>query len=77
MLIFENETQVNDWTDKHNIPKGDVQPIEKIWNFSKKWYGKHLDPEWKKWTIEEAKQIFMEFDLVHPIWTLEDSTERF
>lgn len=30
MLIFENEQQVDEWTKKHNIPKGDIQPIEKI-----------------------------------------------
>lgn len=77
MLVFENETQIEEWTKKHNISKGDVQPIEKIWNFSKKWYGNHLNPNWKKWTIEEAKEIFNEFDLKNKIWQLEDSNERF
>lgn len=77
MLIFENEQQVDEWTKKHNIPKGDIQPIEKIWNFSKKWYGNHLNPEWTKWTIEEAKQIFREFELENKIWDLGSSKERF
>ncbi|MFN7044837.1 MAG: alkylmercury lyase family protein [Flavobacterium sp.] len=77
MLVFENETQIEEWTKKHNISKGDIQPIEKIWNFSKKWYGNHLNPNWKKWTIEEAKEIFNEFDLKNKIWQLEDSNERF
>lgn len=77
MLVFENETQIEEWTKKHNILKGDIQPIEKIWNFSKKWYGNHLNPNWKKWTIEEAKEIFNEFDLKNKIWQLEDSNERF
>lgn len=77
MLIFENEQQVDEWTKKHNIPKGDIQPIEKIWIFSKKWYGNHLNPEWTKWTIEEAKQIFREFELENKIWDLGSSKERF
>lgn len=77
MLVFENETQIEEWTKKHNISKGDIQTIEKIWNFSKKWYGNHLNPNWKKWTIEEAKEIFNEFDLKNKIWQLEDSNERF
>ena len=77
MLVFENETQIEEWTKKNNISKGDIQPIEKIWNFSKKWYGNHLNPNWKKWTIEEAKEIFNEFDLKNKIWQLEDSNERF
>ncbi|MEO0790466.1 MAG: alkylmercury lyase family protein [Bacteroidota bacterium] len=77
MLIFENEQQIDEWALKHHIPKGDIQPIEKIWNFSRKWYGNHLDPQWTKWTIEEAKQMFREFDLSGKIWELEDSGGRF
>ncbi len=77
MLIFEEEQQVDKWAKQHQIPKGDVQPIEKIWHFSKKWYGNHLDQDWKKWTIGEAKKMFQEFELRHDIWDLEDSSQRF
>jgi Alkylmercury lyase len=77
MLVFRSEMQVDEWASRHNIPKGDIQPIDKIWAFSKKWYGNHLNPDWKKWTIDEAKTIFAEFELNHPIWDLEDSKERF
>ncbi len=77
MLIFENEDQIDKWTRKHNVQKGDVQPIDNIWNFSKRWYGNHLNPEWKKWTIDEAKKMFKEFNLVHRVWKLDDSSERF
>ena len=77
MLVFENAQQIQKWTEQHQIPKGDIQPIEKIWQFSKKWYGNHLNPEWKKWTIEEAKQLFQEFGLSHKVWALNDSKERF
>jgi hypothetical protein len=77
MLVFENEEQVNSWTRKHNIPKGDIQPIEKIWDFSKRWYGNHLNPEWTKWTVDDAKRIFKEFQLEGEIWNLGDSKERF
>lgn len=77
MLVFESEKQIDEWTKKHNIPKGDIQPIENIWNFSKKWYGNHLNPEWTKWSIEEAKEMFRKFQLNHEIWSLEGSNERF
>lgn len=39
MLLFENESQIDIWCHRHNIPKGDIQPIRKIWEFSKVWYG--------------------------------------
>lgn len=77
MLLFENEQQIDEWTRKHNIPKGDIQPIEKIWNFSRKWYGNHLNSDWTKWSIDEAKSIFQEFELKGRIWELDDSSERF
>lgn len=77
MLVFENEQQIDEWTNKHNLPKGDIQPIENIWNFSKKWYGNHLDPNWTKWTIEEAKDMFLEYGLLGRTWKLNDSKDRF
>lgn len=77
MLVFENEEQINNWSKRHNIAKGDIQPIEKIWRFSQKWYGNHLNPQWTKWTIDDAKKIFNEFELGGKIWSLGDSKERF
>jgi len=77
MLIFKTKEAVDKWSKKHNIPKGDVQSIEIIWEFSKKWYGRHLDPNWKKWTIQEAKELFAEFGLDHDIWKLDDTGDSF
>ena len=77
MLLFEDETQIDEWSKRHNIPKGDFQPIEKIWSFSKVWYGNHLNPNWTKWSIQEANDIFRQFDLHDEIWELEESNERF
>ena len=77
MLLFENENQINEWSSKHKIPKGDVQPIKKIWEFSKVWYGNHLNPEWKKWSSDEAKEIFQKFKLTHEIWNIAVSKNRF
>jgi Alkylmercury lyase len=77
MLVFHNEEQINQWTKQHNIPKGDIQPIVNVWEFSKKWYGNHLNRDWEKWTMEEAKAIFAEFNLTNGIWDLETSNSRF
>lgn len=77
MLVFENEEQIDSWCRKHNIPKGDVQPVDRIWNFSKRWYGNHLNPDWTKWTMKDAKRMFGEFDLENKTWDLGESKERF
>ena len=77
MLVFKDEEQINKWTVRHNIPKGDAQPINNVWQFSKKWYGNHLNPQWEKWTMQEAKDIFSEFNLTNKIWDIETSASRF
>lgn len=77
MLVFENVEQVEHWCCKHNIPQGDLQPVEKIWAFAQRWYGNHLNEDWSKWTIKEAKQIFRDYGLDHAIWDLGESQERF
>ena len=77
MLVFENETQVDEWAARHQIPKGDIQPIEKIWSFSKKWYGNHLNPQWTKWSMEDEQKMFTEFGLTGHVWALGESTGRF
>ncbi|MDQ3847264.1 MAG: alkylmercury lyase family protein [Bacteroidota bacterium] len=77
MLVFKDEEQINSWTKRHNIAKGDIQPISHVWEFSKTWYGNHLNPEWKKWTMEEAKALFTQFNLTNEIWNLETSNARF
>ena len=77
MLVFKDEEQINNWTKMHNIPKGDIQTIDNVWEFSKKWYGNHLNPRWEKWTMQEAKNIFSEFNLTNKIWEIETSGTRF
>ena len=77
MLVFKDEEQINTWSQRHNIPKGDIQPIANVWEFSKKWYGNHLNPAWEKWTMQEAQNIFREFNLTNKIWQIEASDSRF
>ena len=77
MLIFEIEKDIDLWCDRHQISKGDVQPITKIWEFAKVWYGNHLNPNWKKWTTQQAQEIFNRFGLTGDIWKIGDSNTRF
>lgn len=77
MLVFKHEADVERWSAQHRIAKGDVQPVENVWEFSKVWYGNHLNPEWHKWTTAEAKAIFDRFGLTHDIWKMPVSDTRF
>ncbi len=77
MLIFDKHSEIDVWCKQHDIPKGDVQPIAKIWELSQKWYGDHLNPNWKRWTKIQAKEIFDAFGLTHKVWNVEASGSTF
>ncbi len=77
MLVFASPEAVDRWCDRHALPRGDVQPVSKVWAFAQAWYGRHLDPEWTKWTTDEARTIFARFGLEGPIWALPSTEERF
>jgi hypothetical protein len=77
MLIFENEAAVDAWCLRHRMPKGDIQPLSRFWEFAKEWYGKHLDPHWRKWTSEEASALFQRHGLGGDTWEISASRERF
>lgn len=77
MLLFTNKDEVDLWCKRYNMPKGDVQPVSKVWPFARDWYGKHRAPDWRKWTVEEASNIFRRHGLSHPIWDLAASSGRF
>ena len=77
MLLFETETDVERWCARHHKPKGDVRPLEQIWNFAREWYGRHADPHWRKWTAEEAAAMFRRHGLNGPIWEIDARKRRF
>lgn len=77
MLLFEDAAHVDAWCRRHGIAKGDIQPIANVWAFARVWYGNHLNPEWTKWTTDEARAIFERFGLTSAIWQLPESKTRF
>ena len=70
MLIFKNETQIDEWCKQHNKPKGEVLPIEQVWKLAQLWYGKYLDPDFKGKTKEWAEDIFAQIGLTSNFWKL-------
>lgn len=77
ILLFDSEARIDDWCHRHRIPKGDVQPLSRVWEMSRVWYGQHLSPDWKKWSGEEARAIFEKFGLTSPTWDVPTSAARF
>jgi len=77
MLAFTSAGDVDEWSRRHSIVRGDVQPMQRVYDFARVWYGRHLDEDWRKWTTDEARGIFNRFGLIDPIWYLPSTSERF
>jgi hypothetical protein len=70
VLAFESESQVEAWSIRHGIPKGAVVPISQVMSLATAWYGGHAAPDWKKWSIDQARAIFARAGLTGPFWDL-------
>lgn len=77
MLLFESEAQVDDWCERHRIPRGDLQPLSRVLAFAQDWYGRHLDEDWVKWSSAQAAALFRQHGLGGPIWQVAAGSERF
>jgi hypothetical protein len=77
MLLFKDENHVADWSARHRLPRGDVQPVTKVLELAKRWYGEHLRPDWAKKSVAEARAIFADLGFAHPVWSLPAQDGRF
>jgi hypothetical protein len=77
MLLFASAAAVDEWSRRHQLPRGDVRPVALVWELARVWYGRHLDADWKKWTAAEARAIFDRFGLAGPIWDIPPVDDRF
>jgi len=37
-------------------------------DLGREWYGKYADPDWQKWTVREAIEIFQKVGLTGEFW---------
>jgi hypothetical protein len=67
------ERQVARRRPAHALPRADAAGVGQ----RRVWYGRHADPDWQKWSGEEAKAIFERFGLTGPTWDIPTSAARF
>lgn len=77
VLPFRSEADVAAWSQRHDLPRGAVVPLGQVLELARAWYGNHLAPDWRKWTVAEAQQIFTRVGLVGAHWQLLGAGERF
>ena len=70
MLAFETEAQIDDWCERHDVQRGQVVPINQVWELAKHWYGNYLEDTWTRKTPEYAESIFRKVGLSGEFWKL-------
>lgn len=76
-LLFRTEAEVDEWCASRGIAKGDVRPVQQVWDFAAEWYGRHADKDWTKWSLGEAMEIFERHKLDGEVWAIGGGSGRF
>jgi hypothetical protein len=77
LLPFRSPSDVDVWTMRHALPLGEVVPLAQVAALARRWYGGHADPQWRKWTVAEAQDIFASVGLTSTFWDLGAQVGRF
>jgi hypothetical protein len=77
VLPFRTPEEIRVWCDKHQLPYGEPVPLRQVADLARIWYGTHANPEWRKWTVAEAQNIFRQAGLTSHFWDLEEKSGKF
>jgi hypothetical protein len=77
VLPFRNAEDVAGWCERHGFPGGAIVPLERVLTLGRAWYGRHLDEDWRKWSVAQAQAIFDEVGLTGDFWRLPVSDRPF
>lgn len=67
---FTNEDDVDRWCERHDLPKGAVVPLRRMWLFARGWYGAYLTQPWRRRSVEEVEAVFARHGFTSPFWSL-------
>ena len=71
MLFFRSEEHVEKWCRDWRFDRGATLRLGVCWRLAKTWYGaERRDPEWRRFTAEEAQKIFSGLGLTSEFWSL-------
>lgn len=70
MLLFRSEEHAKVWQERAKPPASTTLTIEQATGLAHAWYAKKLDPDWRRFTDEEAEVIFDDLALDPAFWHL-------
>lgn len=76
VLPFRNDADIDTWSARHRLPRGRAVSLPRLAELAARWYGRHADADWRKWTRTEAQSIFHGVGLTDEFWRLVGSEEE-
>jgi len=70
MLLFRSEEHAERWRERTKPPASAILKIEEATALARAWYKDKLDPDWRRFTTEEAETIFDDLGLDPEFWQL-------
>jgi hypothetical protein len=70
MLLFRSEEHAGSWREARGFPDARTLSLETGWKLARAWYGRKLEPDWRRHTVEEAEALFAELGLAGDFWRL-------
>lgn len=77
LLPFRSPADAAAWSQRHGLPFGEVVTLEATAALARRWYGRHADRDWHKWSIAEAQEIFASAGFTGSFWDLSGKSGRF
>ena len=71
MLVFRSEDHIKKWCKDWRFAQGAVMGLGQCWRLAQAWYSPdRRDPAWRRFTAEEAQNIFRSVGLTGEFWRL-------
>jgi hypothetical protein len=70
VLPFRNQEDIEKWCAVHGQAFGEAVPLQTVSKLAGRWYGPYASNTWRKWTVEQAQQIFHDSGLTSAFWEL-------
>jgi len=71
MLVFRSEEHVGKWCRDWHMHEGAIVRLGQCWKLAQAWYGPdRRDPQWRRFTVDEAQALFASLGLNSPFWRL-------
>ena len=70
MLLFRSEGHVDNWCSQSQTARGPIMSLDQQWRLAVIWYEHRLSRDYRRFTVEEAREIFTGLGLTGPFWAL-------